>query len=225
MGGRNFMMGNYRYTPLCRAWDAIAIDGERSWDHEVKLSYPASARATQGKIDKLALRRGIKFVRENPWLTLKRDVIKFFNFWQLERELVAGAGQGNFGRLSAPMIVAITLIIFGSYALAMFSGIFGMVMTPPSDRWIHGLVLLVIAFICGMHTLTFGHSRYHLPLMPLILTYSASALAQAGALWKRRRTGAFWIAVGLCGVLILGWAWEIAVVDLDRYIKIIRQSI
>ena len=28
MGGRNFMMGNYRYTPLYRSWATIEITGE-----------------------------------------------------------------------------------------------------------------------------------------------------------------------------------------------------
>src|SRR5205823_4643563 len=68
MGGRNFMMGNYSQTPLYRSWDAISLGGEKSWHHEVARSYPPEERATQGQVDRLALRQGLKFAREHPWL-------------------------------------------------------------------------------------------------------------------------------------------------------------
>src|SRR5262249_42270825 len=60
MGGRNFMTGNYQYPPLFRSWDAIALEGEKSWYHEVFAAYPPSEWDTQGKRDKLALRQGLK---------------------------------------------------------------------------------------------------------------------------------------------------------------------
>src|SRR5581483_6835830 len=130
MGGRNFMMGNYRYTPLYRAWDAISIEGEQSWDHEVRAAYPPEQYATQGQVDKLALRQGLKFVRENPGLTLRRDLIKFFDFWGLERELIAGAGRGYWGHLGTPAIALLAAVVFGSYAAVMFLGIFGALLAP-----------------------------------------------------------------------------------------------
>lgn len=222
MGGRNFMMGNYRHTPLYRAWDAISIVGEKSWDREVRRTYPPSAHDTQGKLDKLALRSGLRFVWKNPGLTLKRDFIKFLNFWQLERELIAGAGRGHYGRVPVALLILATIVIFGSYALAVLTGVFGMVLAPSADRRVHTLLLLVMAFICGMHTLTFGHSRYHLPLIPLILVYSSGALVHARDIWSNRQTAVCRLVVCLCAALILGWVWEIVVVDLHRYLDLMR---
>src|SRR5262249_20085940 len=69
MGGRNFMMGNYRYTPLYRAWDAISLQGEQYWYPELLTTHPEAAQATQGQRDKLALQHGLQFVRANPGLT------------------------------------------------------------------------------------------------------------------------------------------------------------
>jgi hypothetical protein len=60
--------------------------------------------------------------------TLRR---KFFNFWQLERELVAGAARGIFGRASTPALALLALVIFGSYAATLFLALFGMVAAPP----------------------------------------------------------------------------------------------
>jgi 4-amino-4-deoxy-L-arabinose transferase-like glycosyltransferase len=220
MGGRNFMMGNYRHTPLTRAWDAIALEGEQSWVHEVVANSRPQERDTQGKLDKLALRRGVKFVAENPGVTLERDVVKFFNFWGLERELVAGAGRGYFGQLSKAALLLLSAVIFGSYAAAVLAGVFGAVLAPPPDRRVHALFLLLIAFLCGMHTLVFAHSRYHLPVMPLVLAYAASAVVSRHELWQRRGWP-FRLACGLCGVFVLGWAWEVVFVDFQRFASLL----
>jgi 4-amino-4-deoxy-L-arabinose transferase-like glycosyltransferase len=226
MGGRNFMMGNYRFTPLYRAWDAVSLTGEEFWYHELESTYSRTELSTQGQIDRLAFRQGLAFVQANPALTLQRDIVKFFHFWGLERELIAGAAAGlaggYFGPLPMQFIVVLTVVIFGSYVTAMVSGVFGMVMAPPPDRRIHGLFLAVIAFICAVHTVTFGHSRYHLPIMPLVLLYAASAWVHAGEIWRRRRERSFLLAAGLSGMFVLWWLWEIFVVDGERYWRLLR---
>jgi 4-amino-4-deoxy-L-arabinose transferase-like glycosyltransferase len=222
LGGRNFMMGNYAFTPLYRAWDAISLEGEQSWFSQLVLAHPEVNGATQGQIDKLALREGIRFVWEHPGLTLERDVVKFLQFWGLERELIAGAAAGYFGALSTPAILLLTLVIFGSFSAAMVAGLFGMVMAPPADTRAHVLLLVVIGVICLVYTLTFGHSRYHLPLMPIVLMYAASAAVRARDIWARRAHWSFGLAAGLSGLFLLGRLWEIAVVDGERYWTLLR---
>ena len=64
MGGRNFMMGNYEFTPLNRPWAAIEIDGERSWHHVLRAKYAEEAKGlTQGQLDKLAMRYALERVQ------------------------------------------------------------------------------------------------------------------------------------------------------------------
>ncbi len=215
MGGRNFMMGNYAHTPLYRSWAAIGLQGEQSWIREVIASSPQEERDTQGKLDKAALRHGLRFVVAHPGLTLRRDLVKFFDFWGLERELIAGAGEGYFGRVSRPVVLLLALAICGSYVAVLFAGLFGIVLTPPAGRPAHLFLLLVIAFVCGMHTLVFGHSRYHLPLMPLVMVYAAGALVHRKQLWLPRRP-AFWLACCLCALFLAGWTWDFLVVDWVR---------
>jgi 4-amino-4-deoxy-L-arabinose transferase-like glycosyltransferase len=222
MGGRNFMMGNYRHTPLYRSWDAISLEGEKSWIHELSVAHPLSDRTTQGEIDKLALGEGLRFVAENPGLTLKRDAVKCFDFWGLERELAGGASQGYFGALPRPVTIVLAALVLGAYAVLMFLGLFGVVLAPPNDRRVHWFFLLVMAFICGMHALTFGHSRYHLPLMPLVLFYSASAVTNARTIWLRRRDWRFALALGLCVALVAGWAWGAVAGDWERCLDMLR---
>jgi len=217
MGGRNFMMGNYQYTPLYRSWDAIAIEGDRSWAHQVFVNYPPEQRRTQGQVDKLAMREGIAFVRQNPGLTLLRSTVKFFDFWGLERELVAGAGRGYFGHMSKAGLLVLTAIVAGSYAVVMALAIFGLFFAGPLDRRAYWLFLSVIIFICGIHTIAFGHSRYHLPIIPLVLIYAASALTQTGSIWQQRFSRKSAMALICCGILVAGWVWGIIAVDWARF--------
>jgi 4-amino-4-deoxy-L-arabinose transferase-like glycosyltransferase len=216
MGGRNVMMGNYEYTPLTRAWDAIDIHGKRAWYAVLRAKHPESKSLTQGQRDKLAMKEGVRFMMEHPALTLHRDIIKFFNFWQLEREVVAGASQGRFGTLPRPVLLLLTAVIFGSYATVLFAGFFGALLVRPADLRAHTLFLLLIVFTCGVHTAVFGHSRYHLPLMPLVVTYAAAALVHRGEIWRGRGGWLFWAAVGVCLVLAGSWVWEFCFVDLHR---------
>jgi hypothetical protein len=76
--------------------------------------------------------------------------------------------------------------------------------------------LCIIAFVCGIHTVVFGHSRYHLPLIPLILIFTSAAVTHWPAIWRRRFTPKFGLAVALCGVLIAGWMTTLVAGDWDR---------
>jgi 4-amino-4-deoxy-L-arabinose transferase-like glycosyltransferase len=222
MGGRNLMMGNYEYTPMFRAWDAISEQGARGWDRVLAASDPGFYRLTQGQKDKVAMRAAVAYVKAHPWQTTQRDVIKFFNFWGLERELIAGASRGYFGAVSAPALVLLTLVIFGSYVAAVVSAILGAVLHPPTDWRLHVLLLLIAGYLCAMHTVSFGHSRYHLPLIPLMLVYSAQAVVEVGTLSLRRSSWRTGLAFALIGVLAVGWLWGILAVDLDQFLAAIR---
>jgi 4-amino-4-deoxy-L-arabinose transferase-like glycosyltransferase len=223
MGGRNLMMGNYEFTPMFRAWDAISVKGPRAWDRVLATADPGFLRLTQGQKDKMAARAAAAYVRAHPVQTLRRDVVKFFNFWGLERELVAGASRGYFGPVSAPALVVLTIVIFGSYVAAVASGVFGMAVLRPADPGGRRPILLVVAYVCALHTLSFGHSRYHLPLIPLILVVgSAPALLAAREVWSRRRSAAFGLACAALGVLAVGWCLEVFSTDLGRFVGALR---
>lgn len=224
MGGRNFMMGNYRFTPMTRSWATIEIEGERSWVGVLAARHPGLPGMTQGQIDRLAQREAVRFVLDHPGLTARRDAVKFFDFWGLERELIAGAAEGHLGRISRPTLALMALVVFGGYALAMAAGIFGAVVWPSPDLRSRGLLLLVVAFVCGLHTLAFGHSRYHLPLIPLILVASAAALVHAREIWARRGGWRFRLACGLCGVLFASWVAGALVADLDRFVAALKAA-
>jgi hypothetical protein len=185
-------------------------------------TYPSDEPRTQGQIDKLAMRQAVQFVLANPGLTAQRDLVKFFDFWGLERELVAGADRGLFGHIPRPVILLLTVVICGAYVFALFASVFGAALAPPPDRRVHVFLVLLVAFVCGLHTLAFGHSRYHLPLMPLLLLYAASAVVNRRSIWEGRRSWKLWLAAGACAMFVGGWIWMIVAVDGERILNLVR---
>jgi len=211
-GGRNFMMGNYEYTPLWRAWDAVGVGGDQAWYAVLAREYPEFFSLTQGQRDSLAMKRGLKFIVAHPLLTLKRSVIKFFNFWQLEREVPAGLSRGYWGNLPPLAVWMIALLICASYAGGIWAALFGAVMAPPSDRRMYVFVLLVTGLVCAVHTIVFGHSRYHLPLMPLLLILAAGAVVNRQHIWQHRKSWRFALCTSACAVLAASWVAQ-AIID------------
>lgn len=217
MGGRNFMMGNYEHTPLHRSWAAISIEGERAWYRVLSKQHGPLQGKTQGQIDKLAMKVGAEFVRQHPMLTMKRDAVKFLDFWQLEREVLAGASKGRFGALPRWTLLSLAALVLGAYVVCVITAIFGAIMAPPADWRCHLFLILVAAFICGLHTLVFGHSRYHLPLIPILSVYSATAIVHYRQIWHRRADWRFGVACAIGGAAIAAWGYEIVAADLGAF--------
>lgn len=248
MGGRNLMMGNYEYTPMDRAWDAISVEGEQAWYRVLSRKHPEFATLSQGQRDQLALRYGLRYMLEHPGQTLQRSLVKFFNFWQLDRTMVAALERGWFGGLSRAAVLALTVLICGSYAAAMLAAVAGVVLFPPEDWRAMVVLLVMVGFVCTVHTVVFAHSRYHLPLAPLELVFAGAVLSRctrspkaptespqdqaesqtqgegemAASKASGRPTRWRYGLLLLCwGVLVVGWAWEILMVDWPKLQKML----
>jgi 4-amino-4-deoxy-L-arabinose transferase-like glycosyltransferase len=221
MGGRNVMMGNYEFTPLYRAWDSISNTGEEAWDFVLRKARPEAAGTTQGQLDKLALGYALEFMSAHPGLTFQRSVVKFVNFWQLERELVSGASKGDFGSIPRAGVLGLAGVVTLSYAAVMFLAIFGAIVCPPSNWKTHAICILLSAFICGVHTLAFGHSRYHIPLMPILFLYASAAIVGWRTIWSARASWKPFAAAAVCALLVASWGWELFFIDPQRYFSVL----
>ncbi len=70
--------------------------------------------------------------------------------------------------------------------------------------------------IAGAHTIVFGHSRYHVPLMPILGVYGAAMLTgRMPALSFAPRRLVFGATVTVT-VLAAIWIRQVALVDLQR---------
>lgn len=214
MGGRNVMMGNYEFTPLERSWATIGdVTGDKSWISVLLKHEERKGKLTQGELDKKAMKYGVKFFISHPKLSAVRLVVRFFNFWQLDRTIVAGLRQGIFGETSRMVVLASMGLFCGGYAILFLSGVAGSIVSPPTSAK-HGLLLLWLAVPCLVHTLAFAHSRYHKPLMPIVCVFAAAfcqLLISRGPRPSRVRLG---FAAFALLVFILGWLREVLLVDL-----------
>jgi len=214
MGGLNLRMGNYEYTPDDRMWDAVALQGPRSWSWELAVS-GRGARMTEGEKDKWAQQQALAYIREHPDTFIRRTLIKFSDFWGLEREFVAGVGRGMYAPPKAVVIAAAALIGV-SYPVVAVLGIVGLWTVLPQDRRAHVVMVLPFVVIMGVHTVVFGHSRYHLPLVPILAIYAAALLTQARFTLVRLERPQLIAAAVTCAALVLIWVRQLAFTDLER---------
>jgi 4-amino-4-deoxy-L-arabinose transferase-like glycosyltransferase len=214
MGGINLRMGNYEYTPDDRMWDAVALTGPRSWVYEFGVE-TAGRPATEGEKDKWAQRKAIAYIATHPATTARRAAIKFADFWGLEREFVAGVQQGFFHPPQWFTILA-TVAILGGYVLVAVIGAGGAWLAEPADWRVRVWLLLPIVAIMLAHSLVFGHSRYHVPLIPLLGVFAAALLVRGR---EAVRHATPWLQGGaaLTALLLISiWLRQVVFSDFDR---------
>jgi 4-amino-4-deoxy-L-arabinose transferase-like glycosyltransferase len=221
MGGLNLRMGNYEYTPDDRMWSAVGIEGEQSWSYELAREHPGQ-RLTEGQKDKWAQRKAVEYMLANPGNTARRSLIKFADFWGLEREFAAGVQEGvyqpprSLGILIAAMIVV-------TYAGLAILGAAGIWLAAPEWR-VHVVMLLPLLVITGIHTLAFGHSRYHLPLVPILALYGMALVAIRRSIeWPQQRSALAGAAATIL-IFVVIWVRQIITVDAGHIRAILQAS-
>jgi hypothetical protein len=215
MGGMNLRMGNYEYTPEDRMWDAVSMKGEQSWIYALtQEGHPSGAAITEGEKDKWAQAKAIAYMKAHPGTTLRRSIIKFTDFWGLERSFIAGVQQGLY-RVAMPIAaVAAILMLLSSAALMLLFAI-GLWIARPDWR-MHVVLLLPVVVLAGVHAIVFGHARYHAPLVPLMALYATALVLQGGPRqWLSKRPAIYGAAL-CCIVLLAGWTRHVIVVDGDH---------
>jgi hypothetical protein len=221
MGGVTLRMGNYEHTPINRAWDPVTLQGETSVFQQLRQEQPEVSSWTEGRKEKWALRTALAYMLAHPLVTLHRAVIKFANFWGLERVIIAGWQQGLY---QPPLWLAGlgTLVITFFYVVMMLCASLGLFLAGPREWKAHIFFLLLLIFICGIHTAIFGHERYHLPLIPVLCLYAAAAVVNRS--WLRLQEG-FRTAmppVVACMVLLAIWGRELFIIEIERIQALLR---
>jgi 4-amino-4-deoxy-L-arabinose transferase-like glycosyltransferase len=217
MGGMNLRMGNYEHTPDDRMWDAVSLDGEKSWSHALHVEHPGRA-FTEGEKDKWAQRKALEYMAAHPGITARRALIKFADFWGLEREFVAGIRKGMY-EMPVWMAALSGVAIVASYVGVAIAGVAGIWVARPDWR-VHAVLLLPIAALTGVHMLAFGHSRYHLPLIPILAIYAAAfATRWRDALSTSARGARAGLAASIVALVVV-WCRQVIAVDAHRILAL-----
>jgi hypothetical protein len=203
-------------------WDAVSLTGEKSWVSGLSTEHPEKD-LTEGQKEKWAQGKAIEYMRAHPLVTLRRSFIKFADFWGLEREFIAGIQAGFFAPPFWFQVMASVLITL-AYVAVVIAGIAGMWLTPPGDRRLQIVLLLPIVLIVGIHTIVFGHSRYHVPLIPLLALYGA-ALAVERVPSFRLAPRSVWLGAAVTVTAMFAiWVRQVALVDLPRISSLLHHG-
>jgi hypothetical protein len=179
----------------------------------LRAAFP-SQRLTEGQKDKWAQKDALRYIMANPATTLRRAVIKFSDFWGLEREFAAGIKAGYY---SPPAWLGVPASLIIAVACAVVALLFaaGLWLAPPEWR-VHLMLLLPVMAIMGVHTIAFGHSRYHVPLVPIMALYGVALLRRARKSDLRNQRPAV-VAALLSMALLAGiWVHEVLVTEHER---------
>jgi 4-amino-4-deoxy-L-arabinose transferase-like glycosyltransferase len=209
--GAQFFTGNSRYTLLNRSWDFhpdFQKDYTAAFQDYIKAHNLAANEATKSRA---GIAKGLEFISGNPLLTVKRDIIKIFNLWGAEREIMAAFMKGYFGPQDKWLIFLVWAAIIFSYSFLVLTGVFGIIFGYAENKAAGQFFLLTVFYFTFIHALVFGHSRYHVPLVPLIGIYSSYALLNTGKIWNSRKTAKFKFSIGLCFIFVLIWIRDLAV--------------
>lgn len=217
MGGFNIYMGNYEHTPLNRAWAAVGLTGNKAWyyGHENELS-----GLNEAQKEKWCSKKAKEFISDHKILTIKRSLIKAINFWGMERSIVGGIMGGYYTGLNKRVYLAgITLLIFLAYAIVVISSMFGFIYNISLKRVDILFVIILICFFTTMHSIVFGHSRYHLPLIPLLAIFSSWGIMNFKYIFQNRSSWTFRFSILASVFFIFIWVREIIFVEGARYLN------
>lgn len=214
ISGFNLWMANSEATPRDRIWDAVGQSGQEQFALKVRAAFPGR-QLTEGEKDHWGRSAALEYVIGHPLVTAERSVRKFADFWGLDRELVAGIAQGLYAPPSS-IAWALVAAILLAYPVTMLLAAGGIWMTSREISRTEWLVWTIAIFICAIHTLVFGHSRYRLPLMPFLLIYAAAAIR--AQVWRSLPVSGWRTAAAAVTVAGLGliWVQEVLVRDADR---------
>lgn len=145
------------------------------------LAEPAAPEAGMPRKDNAEISaegywEGMKFIAGNPLRFLELGVRKTGYFLAPEgRELFWGYSKNCFGEVTRAALIPAAIALIAAFPLLCFAAISGLLLRrDPSGRmnreWTP--LVLVAAYFIAAHFLTFGESRFHLPLVPVLAIFA-----------------------------------------------------
>ena len=208
LGGLNLYIGNYAHTPYFRGVSALELTGEKAWafGHAEELD-----DLNEAQRQKWAIGMAMNYMLDHPTQTTLRSILKFADFWGLERTIIAGIQKNLFLNAFGKMEkIIISIIIILGYVFVAIWGFFGLIWKLKYQRSTMDIIaLILIISYSGLYAISLGHSRYHLPLIPLLMGYAAWSLLNLKMFILERRVQVFRISSILILSFILIWSYEI----------------
>jgi 4-amino-4-deoxy-L-arabinose transferase-like glycosyltransferase len=161
--------------------------------------------ANEAERNRRAIRYSVEWIASHPIAWLRLVPIKIGYLWGLEgREYVWLYSHSYFGPRSGATVwtwAVLLLVSFPLLAVPAAVGLWRPGLAHEASGW-H--LLLLLALVTGLHVLSFGESRFHLPLVPVLAVLAVRAF-DGGEPFTRTR--AAWCAATIAA-LCVAWATQ-----------------
>lgn len=171
-----------------------------------------------------ALRAGLAWAVAHPAASVRLAGLKLSYLLGLEgREHAWGYSVGYFGERRAVTVTAWGVLLLVSFPVLAVAAASGVVRATGSLQPVHVALAAFVVATGALHVISFGESRFHLPLVPVLAVMAglggrptrippdaagrrpASSAAPWGANGRRRM-----VAAGLVITLLaIGWTWQL----------------
>jgi 4-amino-4-deoxy-L-arabinose transferase-like glycosyltransferase len=134
----------------------------------------AKAQPTDLEIARHAWRESWRYIVEDPVAFVHRGWIKMIDMWNPTSFLLRQFRVGAYGDAEGPFQTVFSWCAILAYLMALGAGLAGLAVSYRDPRaWI---VIALILFFTAIHALTFGLTRFRLPLMPFLIIFAARAI-------------------------------------------------
>ena len=129
----------------------------------------------------MGYREGLRFIIGHPSRFLELGIKKMGYLYGPEiRELSWGYSRNFFGAAPRPLLIPVAIAVMAAFPLIAVLALCGLCLRGIGrGGWRGGgtLLILSVLYFSAAHFLTFGESRFHLPLVPIFAVF-AGGLAQ-----------------------------------------------
>jgi 4-amino-4-deoxy-L-arabinose transferase-like glycosyltransferase len=205
--GYNLLAGN---NP--RATGRLEL-GDEAWLRDTYLTGASSAADGNRR----AIAAGLSWARDNPRAWLRLAAVKVGHLFGLEgREHAWVYGHAYFGARSATTVTLWGWLLLVSFPVLCVAAAIGVVRAPrPAPAALVAIGAVVVA-TAALHVLSFGESRFHLPLVPLLAVVASLGASQRAT--PRRSPLRIAVTAVTLAALSVAWAaqWHELRPALDR---------
>ena len=140
---------------------------------------------TDLEIARHARRLAWSHIREEPTAFLRRGWIKIVDMWNPTSFLLRQLRVGAYGETSAGVQAVLSWCAVLGFLFVMGAGLVGLIASRRDPHaW---LVIALLLFFTAIHAMTFGLTRFRLPLMPFVILFAGRAIALGTERWHAAR--------------------------------------
>jgi len=155
--------------------------------------------------DRCEVRNAVAFMATHPLLMLKRVPLKWADLLNPSSFVIRHARLNKYPHVfSQPGLALLTVVAAGAWMGVAILGVLGLLLLPSWPG--RGLVITLLLYHLALHALTFGMTRFRLPMVPFLILAGAPLLVGS---WRRlaaagnpRRVVAAGVLAGLLALWI-----------------------